>query len=96
MGEAVLSFENNENLKSVVPTAKDDPRVVSHDPDLSQFMSFSRTLLVPMFIWKVSMLYFGLNYSMYPGEGYGYGLVATIFASLSGFAYFLWRNRKAQ
>ena len=108
MGEAVLSDQpsNNElrhekpvsDVSSEIrpPRPEDDPRIVSHDPDLSQFLSFARTLLVPMFVWKVCMLYFGLNYSMYPGEGYGYGLVASISLSLAGFAFFLWKNRSAK
>ena len=66
-----------------------------NDPDLAQFLSFARTFIVPMIIMKVFLLYFGLNYSQYPGEGYGYGLVATLVISGAGFAYFLWSQRRA-
>ena len=71
-------------------------KILTNDPDLKQFLSFTRTLLMPMLLWKVCLLYFGLNYSIYPGEGYGYGLVATILASLGGFGYFMWSNRSAK
>ena len=33
---------------------------------------------MPTLIGKTGVMFFGLNYSQYPGEGYGYGLVASI------------------
>ena len=39
------------------------------------------------------MLYFGLNYSEYPGEGYGIGLVISICFTLSTLGYFIWKYR---
>lgn len=39
---------------------------------------FIRSFIVPMLIGKTGVMFFGLNYSQYPGEGYGYGLVISI------------------
>ena len=39
------------------------------------------------------MLYFGLNYSQYPDEGYGYGLAAAMIFTLSTLGYFIWKYR---
>lgn len=65
-----------------------------HDPDAKQFLAFARTLVLPLIVIKVILLYFGLNYSQYPDEGYGYGLAATIAFSLASFAYFLWSQTR--
>ena len=54
---------------------------------------FLKVFLVPMIVNKFFMMYFGLNYSEYPGEGYGYGLAATIFFLLFSVARFLWKYR---
>lgn len=56
-------------------------------------IGYIRTFLVPMLVTKSFMLYFGLNYAMYPGEGYGWGLLASVSATLGSFAYFVWKNR---
>jgi hypothetical protein len=45
---------------------------------------------MPMLVGKTGVMFFGLNYSQYPGEGYGYGLAASIFItvlSLIGLVY---------
>lgn len=44
----------------------------------TQLFDFIKVLIIPMLINKMFMLYFGLNYSEFPGEGYGYGLFATM------------------
>lgn len=67
--------------------------LLSNDPDLKQFVAFIRAFILPMIVMKVFLLYFGLNYSRYPGEGYGYGLVVTLVFILASFGYFLWRQR---
>ncbi|MCX7978744.1 MAG: hypothetical protein N2578_07040 [Bdellovibrionaceae bacterium] len=54
---------------------------------------FIRVLIVPTIINKMFMLYFGLNYSKYPGEGYGYGLAATILFLIFTVGRFLWKYR---
>jgi len=41
----------------------------------------------------MAVVYFGLMYSAYPDEGYGYGLVAAIVFTLFGFARFIWKYR---
>jgi hypothetical protein len=59
------------------------------DPRLSNYI---RIFLVPTLINKGLILYFGLNYSMYPDEGYGYGLAISVSLTLLSFAYFLYIN----
>jgi hypothetical protein len=51
------------------------------------------TFLFPFILGKMSLVYFGLMYTAYPGEGYGYGLAGTIVFSLSMVVRFLWRYR---
>ena len=51
------------------------------------------TFLSPTLFGKVLILYFGLNYSSSPGEGYGIGLALSILFTISSLAAFLWSNR---
>ena len=94
MGEAVLSDDEDLLKNQKTESASDATRASdSNDPDLKEFLSFARTFLMPMIVMKVFLLYFGLNYSQYPGEGYGYGLVATLVVIAASFSYFLWSQR---
>lgn len=54
---------------------------------------FLRSFLLPTFIGKSFVLYFGLMYSNYPDEGYGYGLIAAISFTLISLSLFLWKYR---
>lgn len=54
---------------------------------------FLIVFLVPTLANKVFMLYFGLHYAEHPGEGYGYGLAATIAFLLFTMGRFLWKYR---
>jgi|GEM_PF-4821104 len=67
-----------------------------NDPDLAQFLAFARTFLLPTIVIKGFLMYFGLNYSRYPGEGYGYGLVAVLVISIISFGTFLWSQRRSK
>ena len=69
-------------------TANEKPKNVLYD--------FLKVFLFPLLINKVFMLYFGLNYSNYPGEGYGYGLVATILFLFFTIGRFLWKYRNIE
>ena len=51
---------------------------------------FGKTLIFPMLVNKSLMLYFGLNYSDHPGEGWGYGLALTVFVLFFTVGRFLW------
>lgn len=57
---------------------------------------FLIVFLVPTLINKMLMLYFGLNYSSSPGEGYGYGLVATIIFFLLTMGRFIWKYKDTE
>ena len=54
---------------------------------------FLKTLIVPLVINKFFMMYFGLMYSNYPDEGYGYGFAATILFLLANCGFFIWKYR---
>jgi hypothetical protein len=47
----------------------------------------------PMVIGKVAIVYFGSNYSTYPNEGYGVGLIISILFTLGMVARLLWKYR---
>lgn len=57
---------------------------------------FIMVLIVPMLVNKMFMLYFGLHYADHPGEGYGYGLAATIAFLLFTIGRFLWKYRDVE
>lgn len=57
---------------------------------------FIKVLIVPMLINKAFMLYFGLNYSNHPGEGYGYGLIATILFLFFTVGRFVWKYKDVE
>lgn len=52
--------------------------------------NFVVTFFCPTVLTKILILYFGLNYAEHPGEGYGYGLVASICFTLFMFARFIY------
>lgn len=54
-------------------------------------MNFIISWFCPTVITKIFILYFGLNYSSYPGEGYGYGLAATITFTILMLGRFVYR-----
>lgn len=56
-------------------------------------LAMTRTLIVSMLILKTSVLYFGLKYSEYPGEGYGYGLAASVCLTVFNISYFLYKMK---
>lgn len=51
------------------------------------------TFLVPTLIGKSLILYFGLNYSSNPDEGYGIGLAISILFTAVMVGRFLWKYR---
>jgi hypothetical protein len=56
-------------------------------------IDFLKVLIIPMLVNKVFMMYFGLNYSNHPGEGYGYGLIATIIFLFITVGRFIWKYK---
>lgn len=56
-------------------------------------LDFLKVLIIPMLVNKVFMMYFGLNYSNHPGEGYGYGLIATIIFLFITVGRFIWKYK---
>ena len=54
---------------------------------------FLLAFLFPTLFGKIAILYFGLNYSNYPGEGYGVGLCISIAFTVCMVGRFLWKYR---
>jgi hypothetical protein len=59
-------------------------------------LDFVKVLLLPMLINKAFLMYFGLNYSSHPGEGYGYGLAVTICFLFFTIGSFLWKYKDVE
>lgn len=57
---------------------------------------FAKSFLVPTLIGKSFVLYFGINYSSYPDEGYGYGLIAAIAVTVGSLVAFAWKYRNVE
>lgn len=51
---------------------------------------------MPTLFGKSLVVYFGLNYSEFPGEGYGYGLTLSIIFTLSMLGRFVWKYRNIE
>lgn len=64
------------------------------DPDVKEFTAFLRVALVPMLVTKAFILYFGINYSLYPGEGYGYGLAFFCAFTVGSCLLFIWKQTR--
>lgn len=47
----------------------------------------------PLIITKLAVVYFGLMYSAYPDQGYGYWLTGSIVFTLTTLARFIWKYR---
>jgi hypothetical protein len=61
-------------MSTTTPSA--EPK--SNSESSKKLRGFIFAYFVPTIAGKITLLYFGLNYSYYPGEGYGYGLAASI------------------
>lgn len=51
------------------------------------------TFLFPAIFGKMALVYFGLMYSAYPGEGWGYALAGCVAFTFVMVARFLWKYR---
>lgn len=63
---------------------------LSNETSKETLKAFIKSFLMPTLVGKSLVLYFGIQYSNYPGDGYGYGLIASLaytFVSLVYFAY---------
>ena len=65
----------------------------TNQKDLKNFLI---AFLMPTLIGKSLVVYFGLNYSEYPGEGYGYGLAASMCFTVTMLGRFLWKYRHVE
>ncbi len=54
---------------------------------------FIKSFLMPTLVGKTLVLYFGINYSLYPDEGYGYDLAASIAFTAFGLLMLVWKYR---
>ena len=80
-------------------TANDDLKASNSDKSAksmtenNRLKSFLLAFIFPTLILKSLLLYFGLQYSNYPGEGYGYGLVTCLAFSVGNAIRFVYKNR---
>lgn len=74
--------ETNNNQQPVKPLSA---KVIMLD--------FLRSFLVPTLVTKCFVLYFGIMYADYPGEGYGYGLIASCTFTVITLSLFAWKYR---
>jgi hypothetical protein len=58
--------------------------------------SFIVAFLMPTLVGKSLVIYFGLNYSEYPGEGYGYGLVGSLTFTVIMLLRFVWKYKDVE
>jgi len=57
---------------------------------------FIRSFLLPTLIGKAFILYFGIMLADNPGEGYGYGLIASITFMVTTLSLFVWKYRNVE
>jgi hypothetical protein len=57
---------------------------------------FIKSFLMPTLVGKTLVLYFGINYSLSPDEGYGYGLAASIAFTVFGLLMLVWKYRNQE
>lgn len=70
-----------------------DAAMENKPPQKKFLFDFILSFLMPTLIGKSLVFYFGLNYSRYPGEGYGIGLALSLLFTLSMLGRFLWKYR---
>ena len=75
---------NEAPQPSKIPEVK-NPRKIIFD--------FAKSFLMPTLIGKSFVLYFGINYSQYPGEGYGYGLIVAVVITVFSLLAFAWKYK---
>ena len=59
-------------------------------PQKRTLVAYIRIFLLPTLVLKGFIMYFGLNYAMYPDRGYGTGLLISMALALCNFGYFLY------
>lgn len=59
-------------------------------------VDFLKIFIIPVLVNKAFMLYFGLKLSEFPGEGYGYGLAASIIVLFVTIGRFIWKYRNVE
>ena len=79
-----MSFKNDTSKQKILSSKEDSKK---------KLKDFLKSFLMPTIVGKTLVLYFGIHYSMYPGEGYGYGLIGAIAFTLFGLFKFLWKYK---
>jgi len=57
---------------------------------------FVKGFFIPTVIGKICVLYYGINYSQYPGEGYGYGLAVSVAATVGSLVMLIYKYRNTE
>jgi hypothetical protein len=73
------------------------PEQIKADEQRSKSLrDFIIAFAVPTLVGKVLIFYFGIHYSNEPGEGYGYGLIASIAFTVINALRFIWKYRNTE
>ena len=75
------------------PTTTDDKKTPEAKTPRQIIFDFMKSFLVPTLVGKSFVLYFGINYSQYPDEGYGYGLIIAIAVTVFSLVAFAWKYK---
>ena len=57
-----------------------------------RLIPYLRVFLLPTLLLKTLLFYFGIQYSKYPGEGYGWGMLIVVVISVVNISIFLWQT----
>lgn len=92
-------YENAPQLVDFCREVVQAQLIIDESDDLEgskELGQFLKTLLVPVLITKSIAFYFGLKYSEFPGEGYGWGLVISLGLTAATFVKFAYDRRSTK
>lgn len=92
--EIVYDFHRNQHWGFGDVEVPPEPLPVKTEtPLVKTGRSFLIRLFITMVITKTALLFAGSYYSSFPGEGYGYWLIAAVVYTLVSLGYLVWSHR---
>ncbi len=74
----------------------DSKKDIEYQKSKKVFIDFLKVFLIPMCVNKFFLVYFCVNYSNYPGRGYGYGAIISLILLFITIFSFLWKYRNIE